>query len=1178
MKKRILSLLLTLVMVVSLIPTTVWADDPGAVTAKVNFTAQAGNAFLIPPQFNVEVRSDLAESYGYTDSVPQAENVSALDVLVKVHEVMFADDFTVSDKDTFLEVTESQFGAFVATIFSVETSANGFILNGAYPNDGTESAFGGYNGTTVATQKVVTGDTVDFFIYQDTSYYLDMLSWFCDAEGTFIPSLSAAAGTSLSLMVKGYSYMGCYLFKDAAEMHGHTLPSAIADAQLAWVDVEKGTMTDIEDTTTDASGLVAVTAPSASGTYYLTAYTDTTDEYSTPVVMALLPVTVTGGSTPVQQDTLTSLAFYKSTSTTAVPYPMTPDFAADTKEYTLSVPDQDGDSLYVAATPNDSEKTVTAEWRNLPKEEKRTATVSATSRTTLVNCIKKGTTVNTVTLTIGDSEDAYTVNVVRTPTLQSLAIDGVRFNEQFAYGTNHYTAATSAETVTLTAKGYSDDYKITFNGSENQVIPLAPGENTVAVKVTNADGTLVNTYTVIINRKSTVKVTFTVNPTDAAVLVRDHFDAAVAPDADGSYSLLSGETYSYAVTRSGYVSVHKKFTPNAAQNIQVTLTAAPASSLTDVGAAWKNFRNSDVNMAITSARTPKAPETTALKWAKQLGSGWSAAPSVQIIVDNSLIVMSGTSLYKLNLSNRSIEQATMVNSPSFGYTPPTYAEGMIFCPLGNGTVQAFNAKTLESLWVYQDPGKGQALSPITYSDGYIYTGFWNNETKSDSYVCLSVTDEDPNETTETKYATWTKSVPGGFYWAGSVVVDDVLVVGTDDGANWNISGTSHLYALNKKNGSEINHLDLTGLGDQRSSIAYSAGRVYFTTKGGYLCSAAVSSSDGKLSDLKWKKVSDQSTSTPIVYKDYVYFCAGSGVIEGASGSGYFVVADANTLEMVRAVEMKGYPQCSPLLSTAYEDEGYLYFYCTYNKTPGGISLIKVKTADQSAERVELYTPEAGLQNYCITSIICDTDGTLYYKNDSGYVFAVGVSTDAQKAQQVQDQIAAIGTVVTLDSESAIKAARAAYDALTDAQKELVNNLSVLTDAETKLAQLKKEKADQDAADAVIVKIQAVETAVASGDKAAIRSAIRAARAAYNSLTSAQKKLVTNYSVLTEAEKAYPGTSNSTKPGSTGGSSKPADSTVKSADTGDSSQMPLWLGGVLLSAAALTVLTRRRKRS
>ena len=51
----------------------------------------------------------------------------------------------------------------------------------------------------------------------------------------------------------------------------------------------------------------------------------------------------------------------------------------------------------------------------------------------------------------------------------------------------------------------------------------------------------------------------------------------------------------------------------------------------------------------------------------------------------------------------------------------------------------------------------------------------------------------------------------------------------------------------------------------------------------------------------------------------------------------------------------------------------------------------------------------------------------------------------------------------------------------------------------------------------------------------------------------------------------------TKPGSNAGSSTSTDSTVKSSDTGDSSRMTLWMSGVLLSAAALTVLTRKRKR-
>ncbi|MFR6087598.1 MAG: hypothetical protein ACLUIX_10475 [Oscillospiraceae bacterium] len=46
--------------------------------------------------------------------------------------------------------------------------------------------------------------------------------------------------------------------------------------------------------------------------------------------------------------------------------------------------------------------------------------------------------------------------------------------------------------------------------------------------------------------------------------------------------------------------------------------------------------------------------------------------------------------------------------------------------------------------------------------------------------------------------------------------------------------------------------------------------------------------------------------------------------------------------------------------------------------------------------------------------------------------------DLQSADAVEKLIDAMGTV-TLDSEEAIKAARGAYDALTDEQKELVGN-------------------------------------------------------------------------------------------------------------------------------------------
>lgn len=430
----------------------------------------------------------------------------------------------------------------------------------------------------------------------------------------------------------------------------------------------------------------------------------------------------------------------------------------------------------------------------------------------------------------------------------------------------------------------------------------------------------------------------------------------------------------------------------------MALSLLPTVALagTEVSAQWKNFRNSDVNMAITDAYTPKTKEYTELKWARQLGTGWTAAPSVQIIVDDCLVVMSGNKLYKLSLENGLIlQQAEMCASINFGYTPPTYAEGMIFCPLANGTIQAFDAKTLDSLWIYRDSLKGQSLSPITCSDGRLYTGFWNGERNSANYVCLTVKDEDTAQPDETKTAEWTKTVPGGFYWAGSVVVGDAVIFGTDDGAGGS-SGDSHICALNRKTGEEISVLTLTGAGDQRSSMAYSEerGRVYFTTKGGYLCSAAVARDSGALSDLKMVNYHAQSTSTPLVYGDKVYFATGSGISSSGS-TGYFVVADADSLEMCCNVGLKGYPQNSMLLSTAYyANEGKLYFYSTYNNRPGGLSLIKVDpttAADGDApELVEIYDA-AGYEQYCIASPICDENGTIYYKNDSGYVLAVGTT-------------------------------------------------------------------------------------------------------------------------------------------------------------------------------------------
>ena len=120
-----------------------------------------------------------------------------------------------------------------------------------------------------------------------------------------------------------------------------------------------------------------------------------------------------------------------------------------------------------------------------------------------------------------------------------------------------------------------------------------------------------------------------------------------------------------------------------------------------------------------------------------------------------------------------------------------------------------------------------------------------------------------------------------------------------------------------------------------------------------------------------------------------------------------------------------------------------------------------------------------------------------------------VLADKAAAKAVEDMIAAIPNEneLTLDDEAGITAARAAYGALTEAQRAYVPNEAKLAAAEARLAELKalaeKEEADRKAAQSVTDLINALPNPVQLEDKAKVE----AARGAYNMLTEDQKPLV-----------------------------------------------------------------------
>ena len=238
---------------------------PAVPTAEVTIRSQMAGGYLHGFAEKQTVSYDLAEKYGYTDDV---DGVSALDVLVRAHELTYGEAFTKETAKDCLVVN----GSMVEKLFCEETTANGFAVNQGYPNDGMASPYGGYNGTTITNTKVNDGDIIDFFIYQDTTSWLDNYTWVA------VPT-EVVEGESITATVSGISYaLSGYRYKTPADLKAAAKP--LEGVQLAWVDPATGAVTKIEKAITDENGKATFTVDkeTATGTLAAVSYGDA-EEY-----------------------------------------------------------------------------------------------------------------------------------------------------------------------------------------------------------------------------------------------------------------------------------------------------------------------------------------------------------------------------------------------------------------------------------------------------------------------------------------------------------------------------------------------------------------------------------------------------------------------------------------------------------------------------------------------------------------------------------------------------------------------------------------------------------------------------------------------------------------------------------------------------------------------------------
>ena len=1045
MKRRLLAFLLAFVMTFSLVPVNAFAAEADAAALYTNITTESGENVTVEYVETVVGEAAWGESINtpyYHVTIPEGTEKVLLTYPESVNLVLSGDDTA---------------GFFYRNTYPGQSTIDfGGALTVATNNDGSKTV-------TIPVENFML--STDGSVAVGMAYYVDgenrSAAEFFDftyAALTHAITLTSGEGYTLTgeaTVEDGKDYSFTVTIADDYEMEDNFVVKANGETLTAG---ESGSYT-VENVTADLTitveGVVkkqaaghAVTLTPGEG-YTLTGeataedgkdytFTVTVSEgydaanmvvkvngeevtavdgiYTVEKVSSDLTITVEGVTEAVQKTAGLSVLKFGDTSTEAKAqmFQLIPAFDPAVKEYTVLVPDN-SNMFYAWATQavdRSSSTTITAKWVNLNVDTEKTQALTSgkASGQNLAGFAPTGTKVNTMTVTVvdGDFKDEYKLTSVRVaPSLTALSLDGIRFAERFSATKTAYTATTAAESVTVAATPRDESYTVTVNGGSDTTVPLNLGENKINVVVTNSGG-YTNTYTITVTRLASIEVGFTVDPADAKVTVWDSNKDRIAP-TDGKYSVMADAEYTYLVQSDGYVSQKSSFKFSESSTIDITLAVATENPNLDrsITAEWGNFRNGDNNLGITNAKTPYAPEDTELLWAVKHGTGWAAAPGSPIMVDGDIYTYSGSTIRRLNsMTGEVVTEGTMVDKSSYSIVPMTYGDGMVFVGLSGGKIQAFNAKTLESLWVYTDELGGQPNCPITYKDGYIYAGFWNSEDRNANFACINTVDEDHASTTEAKYASWTYTRQGGFYWAGAYVTDKLAIVGTDDGAGGYDTNGAALLVFDRYTGEKLDaHEGIRG--DLRSNVSHDpeSDRVFFTTKGGILGNAQIDWDTGKILDYKEVVIKDaqgnanaMSTCTPSVYNGRIYIgVAGTSQFGANSGHGIAVYNLNGDGSMTQAYvyAIVGYPQTSAMVSTAYSaEDGSVYIYLPYNYTPGGVSVLKDKPGQTAPVTTtgsgysEVFTPVGPLAQYCICSTIADQYGTIYYKNDSCYMMAI----------------------------------------------------------------------------------------------------------------------------------------------------------------------------------------------
>ena len=390
-------------------------------------------------------------------------------------------------------------------------------------------------------------------------------------------------------------------------------------------------------------------------------------------------------------------------------------------------------------------------------------------------------------------------------------------------------------------------------------------------------------------------------------------------------------------------------------------------------------KNEGNTSAATSA--PTSSNNAALSWKKAYGNGnYSEILTLgdSIYFASSLINANWTPktavLHRLNSKGEETASLQLFGTIDASACRMAYTDGVIIIPLSNGRLQGVSATEMKTLWVSGAIASGaQNISTVTASGGMVFTGTANS--LDSSYNAATGTFFGINAITGERV--WANEEANtGFYWSGACKVGNVLLYGNDAGV---------LTAVNPATGKTVSALKLSSA--IRSTVISNNAETeaYVTTNDGTLHKISVAP-NGSLSELGTASFASKSTSTATLFQGNLFVggCA-------ADYTGTLSVIDAATMQVKHSTSLPFEVKSAPLVAKAADGNTYAYFTCNGaegtwpNYTSGGgawVYCLETNTA------TKLFDATDSMANWCTKSIVMGADGTLYWTNDSGTLFAL----------------------------------------------------------------------------------------------------------------------------------------------------------------------------------------------